>query len=153
MKNKIWKFIPALTLIFSLPPSVALPKENLDGFFVSPLVLNGRSVSPAELATARGGKLSLVKGNPGNNKISKVPFLIYLTRNGKIVNGNAYAHNNPVVESDIYELLKPAKAGDQMTIEPVNKSDQIERRIITVQSSQLTPQFIWFRFNKKNDGC
>ena len=152
MKNKIWNFIPALTLLFSLSPSVALPKEYLDGFYSSPLVLNGRSVSPAELSSARAGKLSFIKANPGTEKISKIPFLIYLKRDGRIVNGEAYAHKNPVFESDIYELLKPAQAGDQIIIEPADKNDPIERRVITVKSSQLTPQFIWFNFNKKKGG-
>jgi hypothetical protein len=153
MKNNVWRIAAALTVFFSLPPSVALPKETMDGFYWSPVLLNGHSVSPAQLATASAGKVSLVKFDSEFNRVTKVPFLIYLKRGGKIVNGDAYAHNNAVLEGDIYEILKPARAGDQLIIDPVNQDDQIGRRVITVQTSQLTPQFRWFGFSKKGDGC
>ncbi|MCF0060984.1 hypothetical protein MUK70_17240 [Dyadobacter chenwenxiniae] len=153
MKSNLWKIVAVLTVFFSLPPSVALPNETLDGFYWNPVLLNGRSVSPAELAAARGGKLSLVKLDPKSSRVTKVPFLIYLKRGGKIVDGNAYAHKNPVLEGDIYEVLKAARSGDQLIIDPVNNENQIGRRVITVQSSQLTPQFRWFGFTKKGDGC
>ena len=153
MKNNLWKIVGALTVFFSLPPSVALPRETMDGFYWNPVLLNGRSVSPAQLAAASAGKLSLVKFSPKSNSVTKVPFTIYLRRGGMIVNASAYEHNNAVLEGDIYEILKPAKAGDQLIIDPVDQDGQIGRRVITVQSSQLTPQFKWFGFYKKGDGC
>jgi hypothetical protein len=153
MKNSLWKIVALMTVLFSLPPSVALPRETMDGFYWNPVLLNGRSVSPAELAAARSGKLSLVRFNVESSKVTKVPFVIYLKRGGMIINSNAYAHNKAVLEGDIYEILKPAKAGDQLIIDPVEKDNEIGRRIITVQSSQLTPQFRWFGFYKKGDGC
>ena len=153
MKNNLWKIVAALTVMFSLPPSVALPKETVDGFYWNPVLLNGRSASPAQLAAASSGKLSLVRFDPQSSRVTKVPFIIYLKRGGKIINNDAYAHNNAVLEGDIYEVLKPAQAGDQLIIDPVDKEAQIDRRVITVRSGQLTPQFKWFGFYKKGDGC
>ncbi|MCF2498539.1 hypothetical protein [Dyadobacter chenhuakuii] len=153
MKNNLWKIVAALTVMFSLPPSVALPKETVDGFYWNPVLLNGRSASSAQLAAASSGKLSLVKFDSQSSRVTKVPFIIYLKRGGRVINNDAYAHNNAVLEGDIYEVLKTAQAGDQLIIDPVDKEAQIDRRVITVRSGQLTPQFKWFGFYKKGDGC
>lgn len=153
--------IPAnliMTIVFMLTLSVSLsfPHNSGDEFFRNPLLLNDKVVDPTAFSTASIGKLSMVKGDPESGRKIKVPFYAYIKRSGFIIDGGTYARNRALTEVDITQLLKFAKAGDQLVIDPANKNDEIGRRVITVHQAQLAPiQMKWLYgvIKQKNDGC
>ncbi|MCF0073297.1 hypothetical protein LZD49_22655 [Dyadobacter sp. CY261] len=153
MKTKTLKIIFAVTLFCSLQASVALPHPT-DSFDSNPLLLNGNVIGTAEFARVTRGVITLAKSDPASKQRTLVPFLIYLKRDGKIVNGSAYAHNHAVMRYEIAEVLKSAQAGDQLIIDPSEPNKVIGRQVITIKSTQIVPQFEWFfGLNKKKDNC
>lgn len=153
MKNIKFNFFLVILCLLSLSVSEALPKNDADNFYWNPLLLNDKPVDSEMLSSYNRGKLSLIQGNPDSQSKTKVPFYIYLKRAGKIVDTDSYAHNNTVVEFELGEILKSAKAGDQIVIDPADKNHTIERKIIVVKQGQLGYQFQWFYGLNKKDGC
>jgi hypothetical protein len=107
-----------------------------------------------QLAWAARGVLAVVKRDAASTQSTRVPFYIYLKRDGKIVDANAYAHNHSVMQYELAEVLRSARAGDQIVIDPAVKSDAVGRSIITVKTTQLVPHFDWsYGLKQKKDGC
>lgn len=152
MKTKIIHLLMSVMLLFTVLITQALPKNADEKLNRSPMLLNGKSVSPGTFSAVRYGKISIV--NPEYSLKDKIPFYIYLKRDGKIINASSKAHNASVFEYEIAEILKSAKVGDLIVIDPANKTEQLGRRIITVSPQQVGPQFQWFYgLAKKQDGC
>ncbi|MCE6992377.1 hypothetical protein [Dyadobacter sp. CY323] len=155
MKSKLFHMFPALLMVLSLPVSLALPSDLEGNFHSNPLLLNGHTVEYKLLSAVNRGMITLVKGNPESADATRVPFLIYLKRAGKIVNPDSHAHNYAVMQYEMAEILRYAKVGDDIVIDPASKEDAVGRRIIPVTKPQLGPQFKWFYGMSlfKNDGC
>ena len=152
MKTKMIHLLISVMLLFTVVITQALPKNSDEKFNLSSVLLNGKSVEPALFSAVRYGKISIV--NPGYDLKDKIPFYIYLKRDGKIINADSYAHNASVFEYEIAEILKSAKVGDQIIIDPATKNEQSGRRIITVSPQQVGPRFQWYYGLIKNpDGC
>lgn len=141
------KFISAMILLYSLQSSVALPKSAC--ITNSPLLLNGHVMNTSQFAHVTRGVLTVVRGDAASGQ--PVPFLIYLKRNGKIVDADAYAHNFAVLRYEIAEILESAQAGDQLVIDPVWPGNAADRKIITIKGTQILPRFQWL--NQKKDNC
>ncbi|MHA4742324.1 hypothetical protein [Dyadobacter sp. MSC1_007] len=153
MRTSIPKILYCLFMLGTLNASVALPQppETVNG---NPLLLNGAVVTMEQLAWAARGVLAVVKRDAASTQSTRVPFYIYLKRDGKIVDANAYAHNHSVMQYELAEVLRSARAGDQIVIDPVVKSDAVGRSIITVKTTQLVPHFDWsYGLKQKKDGC
>ncbi len=84
-----------------------------------------------------------------------VPFYAYLMRDGKIVDANAFARHNAVTEIEISAILKTARYGDQMIIDPAGDNAAKNRRVIVVRQNRYMPQFNWWSgLNvQRKDGC
>lgn len=143
-----------LILIYLLAVSVsdALPKSKT-GNSIS-LVLNGKVTEPENFFYTTNGRLTLVDINSKSGAKTELPFFAYLRRDGKIVDVNAYAHNFSIRSIELADILGSAQVGDDIVIEPANKANISDRKIIFVRYSQLFPIFQWFPFlNKNKGGC
>lgn len=102
-------------------------------FFCNPLVLNGKSLDYADFGLQSKGALSLVEGCPETPEAKKVPFRIFLRRNGVPVSSEYSDTNREVFEIEISNMLSQAKPGDYLVIVPARKSDWKAKRIIWLQ--------------------
>lgn len=151
---KIVNLLIAAMLLSASSFSVTFPKNTNSYFYNNPLLLNGKSVEFALYSSVQNGKISLVKGNPETNQKTLISFCVYLKRNGKIIDADSYGHNNAVMEFEMSEILRSAKPGDQIVIDPADKNEEMGRRVITVQREQFTPPFQWFfTGSKPKGGC
>lgn len=153
MKNISLNLLLTLLFTLTLAVSEALPGSTADSFYYNPLMLNGKSMNIEKFSLVAKGVLSMMGENSGSGQREKIPFFIYLKRAGKIIDANAYTHNHSVMSVEISEVLKSAKAGDQLVIDPVNKGEKAGRRVLTVKSYQPAPAFNWFSGLIKKDKC
>ena len=152
MKNQIIKISVILLYTFTISISDALPK-NSTGKGIS-LLLNGKLAEPKKFVYVTNGRLTLVGHNEKSGLKTELQFFAYLRRDGKIVDVDAYSHNFSVRSIELTEILKSAQVGDDMIIEPANKTDISGKKIINVTYSMLFPVFNWFPFlNKNKGGC
>nr|WP_295935085.1 hypothetical protein [uncultured Dyadobacter sp.] len=153
MQNKFLQIIPAVVLLCALHASVALPKAD-DSVRSIALLLNGKTIDTRQLSGVSRGVISLSVNSKSSDKGQVIPFYIYLRRDGKIVDAQAYAHNYAVSHYDIAEVLKSARAGDELIIDPANQNDKTARRTIIVNNTQVVPQFNWLNgWIGKKDNC
>ena len=108
-------------------------EEGKDADFRNnPLLLNGKPLEYADFSQFSKGTLTVVKGNPASIDAVKIPFHVFLRRNGKAV---CLGHSDPkreVTAIEISEVLKHAKDGDHLLIVPARKSDWKAKRILLV---------------------
>jgi hypothetical protein len=97
-------------------------------FYENPLMLNGKPLDYNFFGPQLKGELTVVKGAPGTGYKKRVPFYVYLRRNGNKV---------PIQGSDLRQtefeislIIQHAKPGDQLVIEAVNKVDGRVKRIL-----------------------
>jgi hypothetical protein len=152
MKNTPLNLLLTSVLMLTLSVSHSLPNIATDNFYYNPLMLNGMPMDITKLSVVSKGKLQVVQH--GDNETMGVPFNIYLVRDGKIVDAASQACNRGVTEIELSLILKSAKGGDQLYIDPAGKSKAIGRRIITVKPDPILPRIQWFHgLNKGKDGC
>lgn len=153
MKAKFLQLIPALFLLCTLHASVALPKSD-DSVRNVTLLLNGKTIRTEQLLGVSRGIISLHQNTTSSNDRQVIPFYVYLRRDGMIVDAQAYAHNHAVSQYEIAEVLKAARAGDELIIDPASQNDKHARRSIIVRSNQIVPPFNWyFNWTGKKDNC
>ena len=153
MENKILTLLLALSLTLTLPVSQALPETLRDHLTNNSFLIDGKQVNMDQLSTISRGLLSIEINNTESGKTDRIPFLIYLKRAGKIVDADAYAHNNLVESIEISEVLQAAQPGDELVIDAVNKDVTTMRRVVVIKSSRPVPQFQWFYTGIKKDKC
>lgn len=154
MKNKQISFLLSAVLILTLTVSNSFPRNSEKEFYSNPYILDGKSVNFENLSTLPKGRLSIVKLDPVSDLKVKIPFHAYIRREGKIIDAQAYAHNHAVTEVEISEVLRVAKPGDELVIDPVRKVNGIGQRSIILKQKIQVPQFQWFFIgNKDKDRC
>ena len=121
-------------------------------FYNNPLLINNKTLNYADFSMASKGILTVVSGNPETTQIEKIPFRIYLRRNGESIDSGASDVTRSVLEIDLAPILAIAQAGDDLIIEPVRASDARAKRSIKLKpffnSDLLFPFFL-----KRGDGC
>lgn len=144
-----------LTLLFTLVLAVsqALPESKTDSFYYNPLLLNGKTMNIETFSVVSKGILSMITQNPKTAPNENIPFLIYLMRTGKVVDGKAYAYNHPVMSVEISKILKSAKVGDHLVIESAPGATKFNRKVLVVKSAQPMPRFDWFYSLINKDRC
>jgi hypothetical protein len=107
-------------------------KGDETGIFLSdPLMLNGKPLDYAEFNLALTGELTVSKGTAINGQTMKVPFFVYLRRNGnKVFIPGKERPDAKQVKIDMSEILSHAQPGDQLVIEAVRKEDGLVKRIL-----------------------
>ena len=155
----IW---PVLVLSALSLPTITLPTINTfaagsttepDSVFnANPLLLNNKAFNYADFSMASKGTLTVVSSNSETTQTEKIPFRIYLRRNGEPINSGASDMTRSSFEIDVAPVLALAKPGDDLVIEPVRTSDSRAKRSIKLKpffNSNLLFPF----FGKKGDGC
>ncbi len=102
------------------------------GIFASnPLMLDGKPLDYSTFSISSKGELTVIKVATANGQTMQIPFYVYLRRNGAKVLFSCKNKPNPKqIKIDILRILKAAKPGDQLIIEPVNKEDGPAKRIL-----------------------
>jgi hypothetical protein len=98
--------------------------------YANPILLNGQPIDYASFSIKSKGTLTLMKGKPTSSEAVKIPFRVYLRRNGVIVYEKKSA--SKLTQVEISEVLALSKAGDQIIINPTEKADYKAKRIINV---------------------
>lgn len=100
-------------------------------FYSNPLMLNGEPLDYNVFNVESKGELTVIKGAAITGKTTQVPFYVYLRRDGNKVSIPGYERSDiSQTKIDISQILRYAKPGDQLVIEPVNKEDGPVKRIL-----------------------
>lgn len=99
--------------------------------YANPVLLNGQPLDYSKFSLKSTGLLTLMKGNPISAEAVKIPFRLYLRRNGMIVYEKKMGSTN-LAEVEISEILALSKSGDQLIINPTEKANFKAKRIINV---------------------
>lgn len=105
--------------------------KAVDNFFYNPILLNGKALDYNTFSLQSQGVLTLIKGVGNTTKIVRIPFHVYLRRNGTILKLHGDDASKPkYLELEILTILKYAKPGDVLIIEPANEEDWQAKRIL-----------------------
>ena len=105
-------------------------------FYDKPLLLDGKPLDYSVFALDAKGELTVIKGAAKTGYTIKVPFYVYLIRNGNKVVIPGKEFPDPAQTSiEISEVLKRATPGDLLVIEPVMKEDGPAKRILKLRKS------------------
>lgn len=123
--------------------------EISESFFnCNPLTINGKPLDYRDFSVASIGVLAVVAGNPDAVGATRIPFRIYLQRDGKRIGVGA----SNATQVDLAPVLTFAKPGDYLIVEPTRKCDWRAKRTVLVKESPFLPN--WFSMlTKSKDGC
>ncbi len=125
----LWYTTTSIVLDNELGPDASVPTGD---FYSNPLVLNGKPLDVTRFNIFSRGTLAMVKGNPESPFAEKIPFRIYLRRDGELITTGASNRLQQVFSVEISEVLKLSEPGDHLIIEPVRKTDRPAKRILQV---------------------
>ncbi len=154
MNKLMLKLTLAFLVILSGSSLRALIGNGAGGAY-NTLMLNGKVTDETTLSSVTTGKLSLVALHAGTGESQLIPFYAYVIREGKIVDADAFAHNHAVTEIEISAILKTARYGDQMIIDPAGENTARNRKVIVVRQNRYIPKFDWWPGQNalRKDGC
>ena len=117
-------------------------------FSDNPLLLDGISLDYSFFSLSSRGKLAVVSGDPYSPDATKIPFRVYLRRDGKLLPMGKADGSCKAAEIELADVLAFAHVGDDLVIEPTRKEDAVARRIIRLK-------LFWFLKLpfRKGDGC
>lgn len=105
-------------------------------FFCNPLLLDEKPLDYDAFSLRSKGELTVIKGAAITGQIIQVPFLVYLRRSGdKVIIPGKDGAGPGKTKIEISEILKHAKPGDELVIEPVRKEDGLAKRILKLLGS------------------
>lgn len=84
-----------------------------------------------------------------DNNSTKIPFIVYLKRGRDIINLGASSATNIVSQIELSEVLKHAKVGDFLIVEPADKSKKQYTKYLFLRNMI----YDFFDMYKKGDGC
>jgi bla regulator protein BlaR1 len=97
----------------------------------NPILLNGQPLDYSAFSIKSKGVLTIMKGKPTSPEAVKIPFRLYLRRNGMIVYEKK-SSSSKLTQVEVSEVLALSKVGDQIIINPTEKVDFKAKRIINV---------------------
>jgi hypothetical protein len=102
-------------------------------FYNNPLQLNGKMLDYSSFSLSTEGELTVIKGAAVTGHTIRVPFYVYLRRNGEIIRipGMERPDKNQL-SAEISAILKHAQPDDLLVIEPVSREDGPVKRILKV---------------------
>ncbi len=98
----------------------------------NPLILNDKPLNYTRFNIFSKGIMAVIKDHSIFTKAEKVPFLIYLRRDGELINQGASSSVRQVFSVEISDVLKLSQPGDHLIIEPARKADQKAKRILKI---------------------
>ncbi|MGM9507058.1 hypothetical protein ACS5NO_05010 [Larkinella sp. GY13] len=128
--------------------SKSTAEKKTKEFSDNPLLLDGIPLDYSFFSLNSRGKLAVVAGDPYSPDAIKIPFRVYLRRDGKPLNRTKADGHCEKAEIELSDVLAYAQAGDDLVIEPIRKEDAVARRIIRLK-------LFWFLKLpfRKGDGC
>ena len=146
MKQSIFKALLTMVAVLAFTQIYAHKPSKREGNSVKhSILLNGQPFDIQSFTLSSKGILSIVEDNPNQEKTKKLPFKIYLKRNGEMFFVGQFLVKKDVYEAEISEVLAYAFGGDELILELSEKSDNKIKRIIRLKSLEF------WRINK--DGC
>ena len=146
MKQTFLKALLMLVAILAFTQIYARKPSKSDGNTVNhAILLNGRPFDIQSFTLESKGILTIVEENSNQEKAKKVPFKIYLKRNGEMFFVGQFLVKKDVYEAEISEVLAYAFGGDELILELSGKSENKGKRTIRLKSLEF------WRINK--DGC
>jgi hypothetical protein len=134
MKQSIYKFLFMVTFIITYNASYAHVPANEEGRFMkNPIRFNGGAFDYRSFTLQSRGKLSIVEGDPNDEKAKKIPFTIYLKRKGEMFFVGQFLVQKDVYEVEISDVLAYAFGGDELILEPTRKEDRKAKQIIPLK--------------------
>lgn len=137
----------ARTNYFSQTAVDSTPPVRADSS-VDPLLVNNRPLNYALLSTTSRGLLTVVLETATHEKGARIPFRVYIKRDGDIVANRARHEDQSVTEIQLGDVLIVAQPGDWLVIEPTRKEDQLPRYTLLLKS----PLYSWLLLPGR-DGC
>jgi hypothetical protein len=111
------------------------------------LLVNGLQLNYAAFSIDSWGVLVMVSGDPEAPSDYEMPFRIYLKRGAEVIDSGDSAPSKDVTKVEVSKVLKLAKIGDQLIIEPADPTLIKARRVITLRKNYT------FFLSAKGDGC
>lgn len=99
--------------------------------YANPLLLNGQPFDYTSFSIKSKGVLTVMKGKPTSPEAVKIPFRLYLRRNGMIVYEKK-SSDLKLTQVEVSEVLALSKLGDELIINPTEKADFKAKRIINI---------------------
>ena len=99
--------------------------------YANPLLLNGQPLDYSSFSIKSKGVLTVMKGKPTSPEAVKIPFRLYLRRNGVFIYEKK-SSNSKLTQVEVSEVLALSKVGDQIVINPTEKIDFKAKRIINI---------------------
>ncbi|MDF9800271.1 hypothetical protein OKW21_005534 [Catalinimonas alkaloidigena] len=99
----------------------------------NPLLLNGNLLDYGAFNTHSRGVLTVMKGEPDSAEAQRIPFKLYLRREGKLLERAqiGFAQDSKY-EIEISQVLAHSLPGDQLIIDPVKKEHWKAKRILKI---------------------
>ena len=146
MKQTLLKALLTVVAILVFTQTYAHSPKRADVSSVNhSILLNGRPFDIQSFTLESRGILTIVEGEANQEKAKKVPFKIYLKRNGEMFFVGQFLVKKDVYEAEISEVLAYAFGGDELILELSEKSENKGKRVIRLKSLEF------WRINK--DGC
>ena len=119
-------------ILWEYPSEWEPNEEGKDVYFhCNPVRLSGFPLAGAEFI--RGEEvLSVVECQQDKSAATKVPFRVYLRRDGKIIESGQSSSTRQHFQIELLEVLEQAENGDLLIINPVRKRDFRAKRIFKV---------------------
>ena len=102
-------------------------------FLPDPLMLDGKPLDFGGFDILSIGELTVIKGASSPGESVKVPFYVYLIRNGeKVLIPGRETPDVTQLKIELSEILDHAEPGDLLVIEAVNAEDGAVKRILKI---------------------
>lgn len=146
MKKSFFKVVLMMVTVSAFTQIYAHKPSKKEGDSVKhSILLNGYPIDIQSFTLSSKGVLTIVEDNANQEKAKKVPFKIYLKRNGEMFFVGQFLVKKDVYEAEISEVLAYAFGGDELILELSGKSENKGKRIIRLKNLEF------WRINK--DGC
>lgn len=155
MKKPIKYLLATLSVVLVFGNTNTFSNGGEENFSTNLLVLNGKPLNQDTFWKGSKGKLTLVKGNLNSKSSCKVPFRIYLKHEGKIINNGQSSDTRELYEVEVAPILELARFGDELIIEPAQKSDSKAKQTISLTKIDYMYMFLspFFPKTKGGNGC
>ena len=119
-------------VLWEYPPEWEPNEEGKDVYFpCNPVHLAGYPLVGAEMIRAKE-ELSVVECQQDQPTATKIPFRVYLRRDGKIIETGHSSSTRQHFQIELLAVLEEAENGDLLIINPVRKRDFRAKRIFKV---------------------
>lgn len=115
------------------------------------LRLDGKPIDYTNFSIVSRGIVTIVPGKSETECAVPVPFRIYLSRNGQVIQQGLSDTTRSVMNVEVASVLAIAKIGDDLVVESIQKGSAAAKRAIRIKPLFTNDLFSFLRTGK--DGC